>query len=140
MPRWRACCWGRRGVRGFRVLSTSRWNRSVDPIISYVLSCANIPIQPPTDALAGGGGVSSSLAARGLESHRGVNLSQSVRNDLVRSEKQAGARATRHTGRDERATTEQVCYVCMDGWMWGGGRLTVSTNPYPSINQGRLIE
>lgn len=71
----------------------------------------------PTDALAGGGGggMSSSLAARGLESHRGVNLSQSVRNDLVRSEKQAGARSARHTGRDERATTEQVCVE--SGWV-----------------------
>jgi len=36
-----------------------------------------------------------------------VNLSQSVRNDIERSEKTLQKRAS-HTGRDDRATTEQV--------------------------------
>jgi len=62
--------------------------------------------------LGGGGGGSrgrnaSAAAAARLETHRSVNLSQSVRNDITRSERAAEKRVT-HTGRDERATTEQV--------------------------------
>lgn len=34
--------------------------------------------------------------------------SQSVRNDLKRTEK-SGEKVSRHTGRDDRATVEQVC-------------------------------
>jgi RIO kinase 1 len=65
-----------------------------------------------SEAMLGGGtrgwgGASAAAAAARLESHRSVNLSQSVRNDITRSERTAEKRVT-HTGRDERATTEQV--------------------------------
>lgn len=60
-----------------------------------------------TDTLSLGSGGGGELQSRGFLQARGVNLSQSVRNDITRSEKSLERRAT-HTGRDERATTEQV--------------------------------
>ena len=65
------------------------------------------------DAMVNGSSSSSNMhsasasAAASHGSHRAMNLSQSVRNDITRSEQRAERRVT-HTGRDERATTEQV--------------------------------
>lgn len=88
MRRWKACCWGRRavgGLIGWLDWLVDRWSGMSHRHI-YAFSFVKQSIDRPpqihththvhTDALAGGGGggMSSSLAARGLESHRGVNL------------------------------------------------------------------
>ena len=103
---WWSVCWAWR---------TIAWRIRYLSIYLYVELCMYWPVPLPlriTDSLsfgggAGGGGGSSELQSRGFLQARSVNLSQSVRNDITRSEKSLERRST-HTGRDERATTEQV--------------------------------
>lgn len=54
---------------------------------------------------------------RGGEAGGGGVASQSVRNDIRKSEK-TGEKASRHTGRDDRATVEQVSLLFFNSYRW----------------------
>lgn len=62
----------------------------------------------------GGGGATGEALRSKFESKINTEIistggaSQSVRNDIKRTEK-SGEKVSRHTGRDDRATVEQVC-------------------------------